>query len=205
MNIVNMLNAKYMIAQGRLPEDKFQPVAYDQTRQTVTHLNPAFQPRAFFVNEVTVVKNKNEVFQTLNSAVFNSRTNAVLEKQPSVFPQKSDSVSAVITSYKSSQIEIATYCNNTSLLVLSEVYYPAGWKAYIDGNETEIYKTNYILRSVVVPSGNHKVEFKFDPPIYLTGFTITHIAWIITILLIMIGMYQSPIGRKLLKSRSKAA
>jgi hypothetical protein len=203
MNIVNMLNAKYLIAQGRLPEDKFQPVAYNQAKQTITHLNPAFQPRAFFVNEVTIAKNKNEVFQTLNSAVFNSRTTAVLEKQPSIYPKKSDSVSAVITSYKSSQIEITAYCNNTSLLVLSEIYYPAGWKAYIDGSETEIYKTNYILRSVVVPSGNHKIEFKFDPPIYRTGFTITHIAWIITILLIIIGVFQSPMGQKLLKSRSK--
>jgi hypothetical protein len=203
MNIVNMLNAKYIIANGRLPEDKFKPAAYDQTKQTMTHLNPAYQARAFFVDEVAIAKNKSEVFQDLNSPLFDSHHAAVLEKIPVMQPQKSDSTSAVITSYKSYQIEITTYNNKASLLVLSEVYYPAGWKAYIDGQETEIYKTNYILRSVVVPSGNHKVEFKFDPPIYKTGFTITHIAWVITILMIVIGFIRSPLGRKYLKNRTK--
>jgi hypothetical protein len=205
MNIINMLNTKYIIANGRLPEDKFKPVAYDQTKQTMTHINPVFQARAFFVDEVTIAKNKSEVFQNLNSPLFNSHHTAVLEKMPVPQPQKSDSTLAVIKSYKSYQIEITTYSNNTSLLVLSEVYYPAGWKAYIDGQETEIYKTNYILRSVVVPSGNHKVKFIFDPPIYKTGFTITYIAWIITAFMIVIGFVQSPFGKKYLKSRIKTA
>lgn len=203
MNIVNMLNTKYLIFNGRLPEDKFTIVAYDQTKQTATYLNPAYQPRAFFVDEVIVAKNKSEVFRILNSSEFDSRTNAVLEKQPSPLPIKSDSVFIKTLNYKTNLIELATYCNNTSLLVLSEVYYPAGWKAYIDGKETEIYKTNHILRSVVVPAGEHKIEFIFDPPIYKTGFLISHIGWGISILLILIGLWQLPIIRRIFKKEQK--
>lgn len=69
------------------------------------------------------------------------------------------------------------------MLFLSEVYYPAGWKAYIDGQETEIYKTNYLFRSIVVPKGKHKVEFKFEPETYYTGKKITLAGNIILILI----------------------
>ncbi len=196
MNIVNMLNTKYLIFQGRLPEDKFTIAAYDQNKQTATYLNPAYQPRAFFVNEAIVAKNKTEVFRILNSSEFDSRTKAVLEKQPSTLPIKSDSVHINTLNYKTNLIELSTYCNNTSLLVLSEVYYPAGWKAYIDGKETEIYKTNYVLRSVVVPAGEHKIEFIFDPGIYKTGFIISHIGWGISILLILIGLFSKKEQKK---------
>jgi hypothetical protein len=192
MNIVNMLNTKYIIAQGRLPEDRFTPVEYDQTKRLVTHLNPGYQQRAFFVDTIYPAKNKTEVFRILNTPTFNSRTTAILEEQPAVMPQKSDSTSVNITSYQSSDIKLSAYCTGTSLLVLSEVYYPAGWSAYIDGAETPIYKTNYILRSVVVPPGSHIIEFRFVPKTYAIGLTITQISWVLTALLILIGLYRLP-------------
>lgn len=203
MNIVNMLNTKYLIFQGGLPEDKFNIVSYDQKKQTATYLNPAYQPRAFFVNEAIVAQNKTEVYQLLNSSEFDSRTKAVLEKQPSTFPAKSDSVHITTLKYKTNLIELETYSDNASLLVLSEVYYPAGWKAYIDGNETEIYKTNYILRSVVVPAGQHNIEFIFEPSIYKTGYLISHAGWAISILLILIGIWQVPLFRNIFKVGAK--
>ncbi len=196
MNIVNMLNTKYLMFQGRLPEDKFTIVSYDQNKQIATYLNPAYQPRAFFVEEAVIAKNKTEVFRILNSPEFDSRTKAILEKQPSTLLAKSDSVHINTLNYRSNLIELSTYSNNTSLLVLSEVYYPAGWRAYIDGKETEIYKTNYVLRSIVVPAGEHKIEFIFDPAVYKTGFLISHIGWGISILLILVGLFSKKEQKK---------
>jgi uncharacterized membrane protein YfhO len=198
INIINMLNTKYLIAQFNLPDDRFQLMAVDQKKQIAIYLNPAYQPRAFFVNDVFIAQNKTEVFNKLNSATFNSRTTAILEKQPGITPVNSDSVSVNIKSYKTNHIELATYNDKNSLLVLSEVYYPAGWKAYIDRVETEIFKTNYILRSVVLPAGAHTVEFKFDPPIYHIGFTVSHVAWGVTILLILVGLVRVPAIKKLI-------
>ena len=70
-------------------------------------------------------------------------------------------------------------------LVLSEIYYPAGWKAFIDGKEVPILKTNYVLRGLSVPAGSHTVTLTFNPSSYTLGSTV---AWITTILIYLIGI-----------------
>ena len=52
---------------------------------------------------------------------------------------------------------------------MSEIYYPIGWTAKIDGNETKIYQVNHVLRGIHVPSGNHKITFVFAPKSYFTS------------------------------------
>ncbi len=192
MNVVNMLNAEYLLAQGRLPDDRFTLVNVDDAKQTLTYRNPSALPRAFFVRGVTYAANQTEVFRTLNSASFNAGTTAVLEGVSSLPVGSPDSASAEVTEFKSRHITVKAYASKPALMVLSEVYYPAGWKAYVDGVETEIFRTNSILRSVLVPAGTHEVVFDFDPPVYRAGYLTTNIAWAITLLCILIGLWQTP-------------
>jgi hypothetical protein len=188
MNTTNMLNAKYLLSMGRLPQDKFKIVHVDQAKGLVTSLNPSYLPRAFFVNQAYVARNKTEVFDSLNSPTFNPRVHAMLEKAPFPIPEKPDTSFVTITSYHAHQIALEAFCNKLSLLVLSEIYYPPGWKAYVDGKETEIYKTNYVLRSIVLPAGKHTVEFKYYSAMYALGLTVTSVGWAIAGLLILIGV-----------------
>ncbi|TAK67343.1 MAG: hypothetical protein EPO24_00590, partial [Bacteroidetes bacterium] len=184
MNIVSMLNAKYLVVPGRLPQDDGLTIVYaDQQKGLLTYQNNNVLPRAWFVADVTVTGNKTELFNILRSPTFNPRTLAVLEKEPNPMPVRSDSTSITPVEYKSREIMYNAFSSQTSLLVFSEVYYPAGWKAYIDGQETEIFKTNFVLRSIVVPAGNHKIEMKFDPPLYQVGYDITLAGWGISVLL----------------------
>jgi hypothetical protein len=187
MNTTNMLNAKYIVSLGRLPEDKFKIVHIDQAKRLVTSLNPAYLPRAFFVNQALVAGNRTEVFHSLNSPSFNPRLQAILEKEPSPIPQQPDTSSVEITSYHAHEIVLETFSDRTALLVLSEIYYPPGWTAYVDGKEAEIYKTNYVLRSVVVPAGKHMVEFKYYSATYALGLTVSSVGWGIVAVLIVIG------------------
>lgn len=192
MNVVNMLNAKYIIAEGQLPPDRFNLVYADQTRRRWTYLNPAALPRAFFVRHAIVAENQTQVFAELNSPRFNASSMAVVEKPLPGEITAPDSSYANVTDFKSRSIAIEAYTSSPALLVVSEVYYPAGWKAYVDGNETEIFKTNYVLRSVIVPAGKHVVTFSFDPPMYTLGWNLSRIAWGLAGLCIIIGLWKLP-------------
>jgi uncharacterized membrane protein YfhO len=92
-------------------------------------------------------------------------------------------VKATTESY---EYDVTATGNN--LMFMSHIYYPAGWKAYIDGVETEIYKTDYLFRSIVVPSGKHKVEIKFQPETYYKGKTISLVSNILVGLVLIVGI-----------------
>jgi uncharacterized membrane protein YfhO len=72
------------------------------------------------------------------------------------------------------------------LAVFSEIYYPKGWRAFIDGKEATILRANYILRALEVPAGNHTMEFKFAPQPYTVGNKVTLASsWVV--LLVWLG------------------
>jgi hypothetical protein len=202
MNIVNMLNTGFIMAQGRLPEDRFTLVNVDQAKKIFTYKNLRALPRAFFVREARIARNQTEVFETLNAPSFDAGKTAVLENVSTLQISAPDSASAQVTEYKSRRITVKAYTSSPALMVLSEVYYPAGWKASIDGQETEIFKTNSILRSVVVPAGTHELVFSFDPLFYRAGYLISNIAWVVALLCIAIGLWRTPEFRMLLKKHA---
>jgi uncharacterized membrane protein YfhO len=79
--------------------------------------------------------------------------------------------------------------DKNSFLTISEIYYPAGWKAYIDGEQTPIYPTNYILRGVVVPTGEHTLKLQFEPEVYNLSLKLSLIGILSVIILLIVGIY----------------
>jgi uncharacterized membrane protein YfhO len=73
-------------------------------------------------------------------------------------------------------------------VVFSEIYYPAGWKASIDGEEVDIIKVNYALRGLSVPKGNHKIEFTFEPASVKKGETYSLLGSVVILLLLLTGI-----------------
>jgi len=182
--LLGLANVKYVISDSPMKDTSSYVEAYKGSG--IVYLNKYVLPRAFFVNEYKVETGIN-ILNNIKVGGFDPRKTAFVEKKIDVNIDKSDSTnSAKITNFGIQNIDYDVTANGNNLLVLNEVYYPAGWKAYIDGNETEIFKTNYFQRSIVVPKGPHKVEMKFYPETYYIGKKIS-IAANILVTIILIG------------------
>jgi len=154
--VVNMLNTKYLI--------------YDLNSPPLT--NPHALGNAWLVKETKIVSNANEEISSLDK--FDPKSTAIVnknsEKALSGFKSGSGEGQIKLTEYQPNYLKYeATVNSGPQLAVFSEIYYPKGWKSFIDGKETEHLQVNYVLRGMIIPAGNHQVEFKFEPASYYTG------------------------------------
>jgi hypothetical protein len=162
---------------------KYKTVFDEHTgRQTLVEHTTRL-PRAFFVYNVHVTRTEADLLAFLKSAAFDHRRMAVIEEQPAhalPAPATPPTWTARITAYRNNAMTIAAETSHDGFLVLSEIFYP-GWKAYIDGGETRIYRTNYNLRGMFVPAGSHTIEVRFEPSSFRNGM------WISTTVLLICG------------------
>ena len=153
MPTVNMLNTKYFIFRDQ------------QSGQFKYQLNPDAAGSCWLVNNVKTIQDPVKVMMGLDSLKI--KDDAIVEteiKNKNISKAAGDSIWLV----KNDHDNVYYQSNNAgnSFAVFSEVYYQYGWKAYIDGKETPIYKTNYVLRGLEVPAGKHEIKFEFKPESY---------------------------------------
>ena len=87
-----------------------------------------------------------------------------------------------------------------ALCVFSEIYYPDGWSAYVDGTEADYFSVDYILRGMELPAGEHVVEWRFRAPLWGVATAVTGVAsWLILlwlVALVAVPLYRWWRGRK---------
>ena len=153
MPVYNMLNTKYFIVK-------------DKAGNAVPQLNPEAMGNAWFVNDVKVVDNANEESDALMQ--IDLHTTAVTDKSFAHFIEgwtpSIDSLAIIrLTSCTPKELFYKTTASEEQIAVFSEIYYPYGWKAFIDGEPVEHFRVNYLLRALRIPAGEHEVHFIFDP------------------------------------------
>ncbi|HLN55271.1 MAG TPA: hypothetical protein VK207_04715 [Bacteroidales bacterium] len=153
---LNILNTKYVIGNSDA-----QPL-----------VNNNALGNAWFVEKPVIVANANEEIASLDN--FNPSTEALVDKSFSNFISKESYPSSAgdtirLTSYLPNELVYKYSAGAERLAVFSEIYYPAGWKCFIDGKESEHFRADYVLRAMVVPAGDHEIRFSFEPASYITG------------------------------------
>lgn len=183
--VVNMLNAKYLLYN----DDNGQPVAV---------VNPGALGNAWFVDKINYVATPNEEMNALNGLSPDSI--AVADKK---FEQtlgssspKSSGDTIFETSYAPNRLTYHAESKNGGVAVFSEVYFPWGWTATINGQEIPIGRVNYVLRALNIPAGKHSIEFKFDPQSLHVTDTLSTTAIIIIYLLCAASIIFVIIERK---------
>lgn len=172
-DVLDMFNVRYVITRD--PNNGAERI---QRRSTATG-------NAWFVDKVTFVKDNAQEMQAISSFdpakeafvhdEFKNKVNAARLGRP-------NNADIKLTSYHPDKMEYEYTAPNDVFAVFSEVYYDKGWKAYVDGEEVPIIRTDYILRGLQLPGGNHKVEFIFDPQTMKTSNIVSLIASIILVL-----------------------
>ena len=146
--VLNMLNTRWVI----MPT---------QGGSTMPLANPHALGNAWFVSNVEYVNSANEEIAALHT--IQPSVTAVVDKR---FHEQVKSVPSegniVLKEYDANRLVYETESANGGVVVFSEIYYP-GWRSYIDGQEVEHGRANYILRAMNVPAGKHTIEFVFDP------------------------------------------
>lgn len=184
--LLTLGGVKYIVSDKPLQDSAFKQV-FKGTK--LIYENKNFIPLAYFADEYKVEKDIN-ILNNIRDMNFDPRKTAYLEKDINIKIDKPDSAASVkLTRGDLHELEYEVNATGNNLLVFSEIYLPFGWKAYIDGKETEFYKTDYLLRSVVVPAGIHKVEFKYAPEVYYSGKTISIGANVLLGLILIAGIF----------------
>ncbi|GAB3768694.1 YfhO family protein [Spirosoma horti] len=186
LNILNMLNAKYVIQNGPSnPNDPQQAPA-----GPIALPNPEVMGAAWFVGTIQQVTNADEemaAMKTLNprdSAVVDKRFAAQLGNLPATLDHTGSTIQ--LTSYRPDKLIYEANAARDGLAIFSEIYYrgESDWQAFIDGKPAPHLRADYVLRALRIPAGKHTVEFRFDPPLAHTGDTIDLICNVLLIALI---------------------
>ncbi len=175
LNIISMLNGKYLVTRREWKHPALRLLARDPATKQYLLQNTQAVPRAYFTDTVRVIPDPVERLKFMNTRAFNPAKIAILEKPVGQPIQAPDSSTITITHYDPNRMELKYFASQPGLLVIAEAYYPKGWKAMLDGEkELPILKTNHMLRSVVVPSGEHILKLVFHPE---TFYRAARLSW----------------------------
>ena len=160
--VLAMLNTKYIISGG------------------TAHETYSFGP-AWFVGGVERVATPAEELESL--ANVDLATTAVVNEEVGGVEEYYDASGDIeLVEYAPNYLKYKYSAPAEALCVFSEIYYPNGWTAYVDGKEADYFAVNYILRGMVLPEGEHTVEWRFRAPNWTMVTTITGIAsWLIIV------------------------
>ncbi|MGC4038030.1 MAG: YfhO family protein [Chitinophagaceae bacterium] len=179
MQVLNMLNTKYIIMQNQ------------QSGAPVLAPNPSAYGPCWLVNNVKIVNDKVQSIQSLGNT--NLRDTAIVEKTFANYvtqPQRDSTSYIKLSKFDNDKMEYEASCNGPQFAVFSEIYYPKGWNAYLDGKKVEYVNANYILRGLSIPTGKHKVEFIFEPESVKSGNSIMFIGSILILLSLIGGFFM---------------
>lgn len=190
-NILNLLNAKYLVLGG--PE---QPQAI---------ANPKANGNAWFVSDLKFVDSPNQEIKSIG-VIDSKKTAVIAASDKKYFDGKTvqpDSTAYInLTKYQPNELEFKSQSKTAQLAVFSEIYYPHGWKFFIDEKEVPYIKADYLLRAVHVPAGNHNIRMVFEPEVIEKGKWISLFCFAVFILLSGFGVYS--IYRKRDKRQAEA-
>lgn len=173
--VLSMLNTRYIILNGNSA-----PLYYTQALGN-----------AWFVQNIAWTDSPNGEITTLGT--IDPATTAVLSSRDVPGGRKEIPVGTGdirLTDYAPNALSYTSESEEGGLAVFSEIYYPNGWKAFVDGEEVPVLRANYVLRAIEIPAGRHEITFRYDPPVFKTGEILSRVSSILIFALLALAFLQ---------------
>ncbi len=175
--LLNLMGVKYIITDSQEMQENYKLVMENSEKNIFLFANSTVFKRAYIAKKYTVIKNDLIILESIKNKKLDLSKEVILEEYPPAnfsnpLNNEDHAAQTTITTYKSNLVRIKTNSEKQGFLVLSDNYFP-GWKAFIDGERTKIYRANYTFRAVHIPGGSHEVTFKYDPLSFKIGLYIT--------------------------------
>lgn len=191
---LNLLNVKYLLCNQDINHPNFKLI-FDKDIKIYENLS--LLPRVYLVNNITVVKNIEDIYKTISLENFNPLNSVILEEDISFKLDKPNKPYEVkILDYSPNNISIEVNTDSNSMLVLSEIFYPE-WKASIDGKETKIYPAYGLIRAIYIEKGRHNIVFFYKPTSFFYGILISVFSLIIALVIVFIELKKSEVYDKM--------
>jgi hypothetical protein len=172
--LYNFLGTKYVLANKDQPpgDASFVPV-FNADPQIDVYLNTKALPRAQLIDRVVKVRSGEEAWQAIHAADFDPSQEAVIEGGEDLAGAEVQSGGRALAfaAIANDRVELSARTESPAYVVMSDVYYP-GWTATIDDQPTALYPANFAFRAVLVPPGEHRVTFTFEPVMWQAGLLI---------------------------------
>lgn len=197
LRVMDALGIRYVLDRNEnantehtFPSDRFSLI-YQKDGWKIFE-NKKAAPRIFLTSDYEVAKNREEFESIFFADDFDPSSTIILEEdlKDQRFSDSNHRSNIEALSYGPNEIEFKTNADGDRLLFISDAYYP-GWKAFVNGKETKIYRANYTFRAIVVPLRANRVKFTYDPLSFKLGYAISLVS------LAMLGIFLLTIKKRL--------
>jgi len=175
-NALAIMNVRFIV--GRLPAPGYHLVFQDDEAAQSIFENPDIPDRAYFVGATELIQEPEEIWARIRDDSFDPSQAVLLTDDWGKSVNLVDSASVTNVSlieHNNRNIIWDVETDEARWLVVSEMYYPAGWSATVDDEKADIVQANYLNRAVFIPAGQHRVSMQFNPAPHTIGVQITGI------------------------------
>lgn len=173
--ILDLVNTKYYLSLkkdlGKYNSRRFKLVFEDKSIAVLE--SKSVLPRAFMVYDWEILNGKDNILSKLLKKNYPLAKKIILEENPNILASRLEGISEVkYSEYKEQESVLEVKTNKDGLLFVSDAYYP-GWKTYIDGKETKVYRADFAFRAIEIPKGIHEVRYLYKPRSFFNGLIIS--------------------------------
>jgi len=188
--LFDLMNVKYVLSLKDIPDSKLKLVF--QKGQTRVYENIKSFPRVYLTTDFEVIKNEEEILTEMLRFSREGERKVILEEEIELQKTKEKRASfsnAEIIDYSPQSVKIKTQSESEKILVFSDAYDP-GWRASIDGKPTKVYRANYNFRAVIIPEGEHQIDFIYRPKSFVIGLFLSITAIIFLLLFSLRNVFR---------------